>query len=634
MSHLETPRIVVAGRFISDVSTINNDTANFDPNTTPSNLGWNPRGCHTFDFYACSVTGAVEQAGPAPTGDPVLALAVSGAPDRPSGKMVDLDPDWQMSSQIWGLTVRLFDPRTEELALQGTFGVSAFRDLFSRQLVQMLSGNTPNGQPSGGRFISVLSHVVWGPVANRSPLLEQLRTATEDGELAIALNLFGYYYSNVDGRHTTGALVGCIGPHRRSEPRSFVACRRLQPLALPMPGGRPAVLIGPAEAVIDPIGRATVDLGHALLISDTNGTISDISRIGTALADMKALEFGVLPDESRKSGDRLGAGVATVFGEIDYLGAGWYARSGGVASFGIDAPKVQRAANRPLALFARMGDGSHLVLNRETRNGLYLRADNFVQRLDSGEAADVIFFARSYGRPAANQTIHLALSDAANNTPSGAITFQEGVTTDAAGKASLRLSAGNPGNARPRIDGQIYALVYSLQLDAKGRPEYEGTGLNVNFDVVVAHVRSAFPVPQRPEWHRDIQPIMAQYAQLYPVMSRHLFDLNNYDVMVEHRELLLLAINRNVEDPNYMPVTRDLSNNKRAAIIRWLQTETGNSAEPLVKGTRLESVVATAPAERPPRMAMRARAFGEDDIKRAMARLFAEDTEAVLSDYS
>jgi hypothetical protein len=44
MSHLETPSIVIAGRFISDVSTINNDAANFPPNTAPSNLGWNPRG--------------------------------------------------------------------------------------------------------------------------------------------------------------------------------------------------------------------------------------------------------------------------------------------------------------------------------------------------------------------------------------------------------------------------------------------------------------------------------------------------------------------------------------------------------------------------------------------------------------
>jgi hypothetical protein len=134
MSYLEAPRIVIAGRFISDVSTINNKTGHFDPNTRPSDLGWNPRRGATFDLYRCGVTGAAGAAGSPPASDPVLALAVSGAADRPSGKMVDLDPDWQMSSELWGLTVRLFDPTTGELALQGAFNVAAFRDLFTRQL--------------------------------------------------------------------------------------------------------------------------------------------------------------------------------------------------------------------------------------------------------------------------------------------------------------------------------------------------------------------------------------------------------------------------------------------------------------------------------------------------------------------
>jgi hypothetical protein len=154
MSHLEAPRIVIAGRFISDVSTINNNNSNFDISQTPSDLEWNPRGGATFDFYNCGVTGAFGSGGAPAATDPVLALAVSGAADRPSAKMVDLDPDWQMSSEIWGLTVRLFDPTTKDLALQGTFGVTQFRDLFTRQLVQALAPPTPNGQ-AGGRTLCV-----------------------------------------------------------------------------------------------------------------------------------------------------------------------------------------------------------------------------------------------------------------------------------------------------------------------------------------------------------------------------------------------------------------------------------------------------------------------------------------------
>jgi hypothetical protein len=634
MSHLEMPRIVITGRFISDVSTINNEDGNFVPNAA-LDLGWNPRGGATFDFYGCSVTGADGPGGPAAAGDPVLALAVSGTPDRPSAKMVDLDPDWQMSSQIWGLTVRLFDPVTQDLAFQGRFGVSEFRDLFVRQLLQSLGGNGPaNGQGAGGRFVSTLADVIWGPITGRSPLLTQLKTITENNELAIVLNTFGYYYADVDGRHTTGALVGCIGPRKGSEPRTFVAGRRLESLAVPA-NPRPIVLIGQADAVIDPAGVATIDLGHAMLISDADGTLSDISRIGTALNGMQALEFGVLSGENHTTGERLNVGAATVLGAIDYLGDGWYKRTAGIASIRIDNAAAQQARDNPLALLARMADGSHVVLNRETRDGVYVRADNFVHRLDPGDKADVTFYARSYGRPAAQQTIHLAPSSQAPNDPAAAFNCPDTVVTGIDGIASLRISASDPGTPRDPIDGQIYAAAYAPRLDANGNLDTRGAGLGP-FDVVVAHIRSAFAIPDRPEWHRDVEPIMAQFAQLYPVMSRHLFDLADYDAMAGHRKVLLLAFGRAIDDPNYMPVTRDLSANKRATIVRWLQGETGNPAEPLVKGTQPLAVAAAASRRqrRASPMAAQARAIGEDDIKRAMAQLFARDTGAVLPDIS
>ena len=62
---------------------------------------------------------------------------------------------------------------------------------------------------------------------------------------------------------------------------------------------------------------------------DTDGTITDIKSIGTALSDMTALEFGLLPNETVKSGDRLSDGAATIFGPIDYLKSGWPKETGG-----------------------------------------------------------------------------------------------------------------------------------------------------------------------------------------------------------------------------------------------------------------------------------------------------------------
>lgn len=115
------------------------------------------------------------------------------------------------------------------------------------------------------------------------------------------------------------------------------------------------------------------------------------------------------------------------------------------------------------------------------------------------------------------------------------------------------------------------------------------------------------------------------------IMSRHLFDLKDYSAMANHRKLLLLAFGRPIEDSNYMPVTRDLSDNKRKTLIRWLTNETGNAAEPLVKGTPSQVTETLISSNRRSPIARQARAIGEEDIKRAMAVFFARDTESVLT---
>ena len=90
--------------------------------------------------------------------------------------------------------------------------------------------------------------------------------------------------------------------------------------------------------------------------------------------------------------------------------------------------------------------------------------------------------------------------------------------------------------------------------------------------------------------------MFTQYANLYPVMGR-LLDLSDYESVCACRELLLLAYDLPITDPNSMPVTRDLSTAKRAAIVRWLR-EPGPDGKPLA-GTpphvRAAAVV-TAPA--------------------------------------
>lgn len=93
-----------------------------------------------------------------------------------------------------------------------------------------------------------------------------------------------------------------------------------------------------------------------------------------------------------------------------------------------------------------------------------------------------------------------------------------------------------------------------------------------------------------PTWYDSIQPVFQQYANLYPVM-KHFIDLGNYEQVKNYAKMLARAFRLPEEDPNAMPVTRDLSPAKRAAILQWL-------TNPL-EGTRPMKTTQTLLATRP-----------------------------------
>jgi hypothetical protein len=69
-------------------------------------------------------------------------------------------------------------------------------------------------------------------------------------------------------------------------------------------------------------------------------------------------------------------------------------------------------------------------------------------------------------------------------------------------------------------------------------------------------------------------------------------DLKSYVSVCANVHILKLAFGLPVEDPNSMPVTRDLSDAKRKAILRWL-SEPGADGKPL-EGTPRGPVAAVA----------------------------------------
>ncbi|HEY4244698.1 MAG TPA: hypothetical protein VGM88_33015 [Kofleriaceae bacterium] len=605
-------RMSFAGTFQADVSTVNNDVRHFDnatfqssyqqpqdPTTGVMNGWWNPTGSGAFRLLDCRITQATLADGsPAPASDPVYALAIAGSPDRSSGKLVDLDPQWQMASAIWGLDVRLTDGHDPQV-LAGRFAPNAFRDLwFSRNV------NQSGDRAASATFQSVLEGVQWSAAAAASPALSALRAATTGGALSIRLTTFGYQDTSSDPRFTLGYVIGTIGPALPDEPQSFIRGRRFAPVS----GFTSWCGLTYCSAQLDG-DRVFVDLSNALQSSDATGTPVDIGR----------LAIGVLRDPEIVENTPLGAAEFEELAEIPYRSKDWLRATGGIGAAMLTPAQLQLAAAHPLALAVRAEvnpgavgvDGAlGIVAIRETSGGLLVGAEPGVMRIDGAASAAAQVYASRYGAPLTGAQVHVAQVGPVEQQggsgpgpgqptapiptigiPIDAMTLPATVTTDAHGRAPLAIQT-QPKLPSPRgyLDGQLYLIDYRLagQSNQARQP----------FDYVVVHVRDPFVAPPAPTWIPDIQPILTQYANLYPIMSQ-LVNLASPADLQRHASLLKLAFSLELSDPNYMPVTRDLSEPKRKMIVAWLDrlaTDTTFPATPPPPPPRAAPKPVDAPA--------------------------------------
>src|SRR5262249_42393222 len=133
--------------------------ARFQRRQTPTALNgaWNPRGSGAWRLRNCRVTSVLYADGAlvsSPDRDPIIGGLLSDADDRVSAKIVDLDPQPQMLSQIWGLRLRLSDIDGRS-AFVGDFKATPFADIWPRY---------PEGKPDsffGAMFQSVLTNLKW-----------------------------------------------------------------------------------------------------------------------------------------------------------------------------------------------------------------------------------------------------------------------------------------------------------------------------------------------------------------------------------------------------------------------------------------------------------------------------------------
>jgi hypothetical protein len=296
-------------------------------------------------------------------------------------------------------------------------------------------------------------------------------------------------------------------------------------------------------------------------------------------------------------------------------------------------------ATHPLAILVA-GDLVQSVLIRETLFGFDYRPDDFVLRLNpsatSTDSGTLDFYVTQYGVPQSGMTLAISqagsISDQGGGSttgpvenipipdigvPESALTFPISTTTeivtDTAGIAALTLTGANPGSPRllpanldpkgsiinpPYMDGQIYVVLYSLNsTELAAVPadvlQYQNQQYQM-LDGIYVHVRDAYTAHEPITWYDDVLPIFQQSSNLYPVMSKRLVKLADYDDVAANRAIISLAFSLPDSDPNYMPVTRDMSPAKHDMILKWLNAKDADGKYTLLKGTPPEpSITAT-----------------------------------------
>jgi hypothetical protein len=576
MSYLDSLRFNFAGQFQAAPSTVNNDPLHFDNRTfqpsyqLPSsgnqpNGWWNPTGDAVWRLIGCNITAAWTNHAPVPASDPIHGYLVADSDRTVSGKLVDLDPEQQTVSEIWGMQVRICTDDGTNL-MRSSYKTAPFTDIWDR---------APGGGDliAGAAYQSVLDDIEWGDLS-KSPFLQALRAAAASGKLSIKFNVDGYDMTPTSPTFTRGRIVGTIGPYAEGEPNHFVIGRHFVTADLHtgnffVPSG--GINFCPATVDKD-AGKIYLDLGNALPTQTSGGPITDIG----------ALTLGY-------------SGASAPIDAIDYRAQGWYESTAGVvelpAARKLTADELQAIASNPLVLTLSDSSGKATGGASEPPDGLYARADQFVFRASPGDTAEVHVFATRFGEPYAGARV-VSIFDPSQlqpqsnlgpapsvATPESAVEFPARVVADEHGLARLPIRVTNPGNPRTFIDGQVYGI----------RPILEdtlayGTGDTYNpWDFVSLLLFGEFHADEPPTWYGSLEPIFQQYANLYPVMKKFL-DMADYDSVCANARLLQLAFGLPMEDPNSMPITRDLSPAKRATILRWLR-EPGPDGKPR-KGTQ------------------------------------------------
>jgi hypothetical protein len=585
MSYLDQPRINFTGRFYTNVSTINNDLTNYDPSSPVGDPGWNPNGVALFKFDSCKVT-SVQAAG---DNSKLIGSPITTSAKPAPGKLVDLDPEQQMLSQVIGVSLHL--------TTKSGAGFKAILDPCNFQDIWM-SAPAPKGIAGASNgsviFVSTLSSVQWTN-ANEIEALKLLSHKTQNSQLAIRLLVSCYYFAANpnDPNSGYGQLTGSIGPHVSGEPAQFARRRLILPsIAAPAPqavaGVKAAAQVAKrqpihadfevrkdaaaqVEAPAKPVAAATLappNLQACYFELDAAN-----SRLSIDLANSVPLEsFGGPPLQI----GQLQAVIVAQDGSNEPLGQPFKISDftqGGIADVKLTANQAQKlgAMRAGLVLQQQKGVPGTLVLV-EHKSGKYVGISPFTARCVGGESVSFELRAFKWGKPLAGETLALQ-SQVTEGMPASLKIQSDGsgkAVTDQNGRAVFTVKSPAKLNI-PEARQQLDSLVYNFSGPwTKYNGVTDSSGIAPASLLVWAPYKDA-DLPH-PTWAAQVQPIFDEYMRIYPGMKQ-IMDLTNLSVVQANKIPLLEVLSLPFEAPHRMPVTRDLSPQKIEVIKTWLKNQ-------------------------------------------------------------
>lgn len=651
MSYLTIPRLHFSGQFKAYPATINNIPANYDPAVYPNiedvQLVWAPKGTGEITPVGCTVTMVEYEDGTTattPDQDPIIGQPFFAIPNPRfiAGALVDLDPDQQMVSEIWGMIIQIggndayikgnyapaafnsmfgnvqgpnaphssasasvtYQSVLTDLESSGLDGNSRFLNYFEQNPAAQLSINfmlaAHNNNPvlysfNDTTFTSMSTAGVSQEVLNKILPMQELKQQngakqfplgdipTKDFvtfQLQQYLNVEEYnasidnilnltqvipYVPTTPYDFSHGFICGTVGTSTPEAPEYFVPSRMLATYNnQPIVNKQKSPYYGLVNFAPFSVGKdgtsISVNLSNSLPVENP-GTDFYQEKIG----DLSLVYFpgGVISVEN-----------AVTIAPISYMDSGFLTQNGGMftAAAGIDVSAT------PLGIISNMPGGSDVILLAENKDGYYLRANQYVFRMNPGvesttenprgETANVEIHALKFGQPVADgtQISMTANPPQASNTPAtqigtpvDALTISpaNGIAETVNSIATFTLTASDPGNPRVYINGQIYFLSYGFN-----DPEILNSYVQDSSDFISVQVYN-----QHADESEAIE-ILNKYGYLYKIMS-FLSDDKTIEG-IDMRNMVKTLLQKPFSDISHMPVTRDLSIANRTKIIDWI----------------------------------------------------------------